>query len=104
MQLPICPNCQHRFTRKEACRAAVRTKRSTYCPNCQTTLYPTANARARSALFLAILQLVVLVVLISTNSPLGIALFIFAIYLFMVFLYLPYSYEYHEYEESLFKL
>lgn len=104
MKLPICPNCQHHFTWKEAYRAAAKTRRSTYCPNCQTTLYPSANSLTKSALVLAIVQLVLLIVFTVLHAPIAIALLVLAAYLALFLLYLPYGYEYREYEDSLFKL
>ncbi|WP_046214516.1 TIGR04104 family putative zinc finger protein [Paenibacillus wulumuqiensis] len=104
MKLPTCPNCQHSFTWKEACRAATKTKRFTYCPNCQTTLYPTANSLTKSALVFALLQLIFLVVLSALNLPIGIAVLALAIYLALFLAYMPYGYQYNEYEDSLFKL
>jgi CXXC-20-CXXC protein len=104
MKLPTCPNCQHRFTWREAYHAAAKTKRFTYCPNCQTTLYPTANSLTKSALILAILQLVLIIFLPSLNVSIGIAILILAVYLVVFVLYLPFGYRYKEYEDSLFKL
>ena len=104
---PICPCCQHVFTKQEARMLIKKSMRdNSMCPQCGEELYPTQRSRSLVAGISLVVGLLILTFCLwsgGTLANIGVLIAV-AVQLTINYTLRPILYSYQSYQESLFKL
>ncbi|MDY0409652.1 TIGR04104 family putative zinc finger protein [Virgibacillus soli] len=99
--MPVCNQCQTKWTFGQTCRKMFTLNTSMTCPSCGESQYPTAKTRKKNTLILLILPITFILKLIFSLSPVTTLVILISTLIIAVSTY-PFWLELSNEEEALF--